>query len=102
MIEQLEKACCGGRCSALHGTCLIGNPRAPHPRRPHFFKWAMQRGRSRFFREDLKRLATNGWGLFGLEAGTPVAGPNEDAAIVRRQLDSAWKNADTKLDLAWL
>jgi len=52
------------------------------------------------FRDDLKRLPRNGWGLFGLEQSLRAQGKNQSADLVCRQLDEAWKRADAKLELA--
>jgi tetratricopeptide (TPR) repeat protein len=53
------------------------------------------------FRDDLKQLPRNGWGLFGLEQSLRAQGKNQQADDVKRQLAAAWSNADVKLDLVW-
>jgi tetratricopeptide (TPR) repeat protein len=53
------------------------------------------------FREDLKHLPRNGWGLLGLETSLRAQNRNEAADVVQRQFKETWKNADTKLDVSW-
>ena len=53
----------------------------------------------RVFRDDLLKHPRNGRSLFGLRAALAKQGKEADAAWVQRELDEAWKNADTKLAL---
>jgi tetratricopeptide (TPR) repeat protein len=52
------------------------------------------------FREDLKRNPRNPRSLFGLQHSLKSQNKNADAAWVESQFQTAWKNADTTLDLA--
>jgi tetratricopeptide (TPR) repeat protein len=54
------------------------------------------------FREDLKRNPRNPRSLFGLMHSLKAQQRDADAAWVEKQFDQAWKNADTKLELAGL
>jgi tetratricopeptide (TPR) repeat protein len=100
MIEQLEKA-----VAAEDALPYMEPAYWPIPARPTLAAALLQMGDAtraeQVFREDLKRWPRNGWSLFGLEQALRSQSRHEDAAIVRRQLDSAWKHADTRLDLAW-
>ncbi|MBC7909127.1 MAG: hypothetical protein H7Y30_01420 [Pyrinomonadaceae bacterium] len=49
------------------------------------------------FRADLQRNARNGRSLFGLMESLKAQGKNDAAQFVRREFESAWKNADTQL-----
>lgn len=53
------------------------------------------------FREDLKRLPRNGWGLFGLEHSLRAQGQSDSAEVVHRQFEQTWKNADIQLQISW-
>ncbi|MEO5803597.1 MAG: hypothetical protein ABIR24_08700 [Verrucomicrobiota bacterium] len=53
------------------------------------------------FREDLKRMPRNGWGLLGLEKSLRAQNRPEAADVVQRQFNETWKNADTELDVNW-
>jgi tetratricopeptide (TPR) repeat protein len=63
----------------------------------------LQRGKTadaeRVFRDDLERNPRNARSLFGLRESLVRQGKTADAAWVKRQLDEAWKNADTTLTL---
>jgi tetratricopeptide (TPR) repeat protein len=100
MIEQLEKA-----VAAEEALPYMEPAYWTIPTRPALGAALLQAGDAtraeQIFREDLKRWPRNGWSLFGLEQALRSQGKQEGADIVRRQLDSAWKHADTKLDLAW-
>jgi len=100
MIEQLEKA-----VAAEDALPYMEPAYWPIPARPTLAAALLQAGDAtraeQVFREDLRRWPRNGWSLFGLEQALRSQNRHEDAAIVRRQLDSAWGHADTKLDLAW-
>jgi tetratricopeptide (TPR) repeat protein len=54
------------------------------------------------FREDLQRNPRNPRSLFGLMHSLKAQQKATDAAFVESQFNSAWKNADTSLDLATL
>lgn len=56
----------------------------------------------RVFREDLTRNPRNARSLFGLRASLAAQGKDADAALVEREFDAAWKNADTALTLEGL
>ena len=100
MIEQLEKA-----VAAADAIPYMEPAYWPIPVRPTLAAALLQSGDAaaaeKIFREDLQRWPRNGWSLFGLEQALRSQGKNEAADIVHRQLETAWKNADTKLDLAW-
>jgi TolA-binding protein len=53
------------------------------------------------FRADLKEFPRNGWPLFGLEQSLRAQGKEAEAKRVAREFKSAWKHADTSLQLAW-
>ena len=53
------------------------------------------------FREDLRRWPRNGWGLLGLSQALRDQGKQENATLVQREFDAAWKNADVRLKLEW-
>jgi len=53
------------------------------------------------FRDDLKHLPENGWGLFGLEQSLRAQGKSTEADAVLKQYRKAWRYADVKLDLSW-
>jgi tetratricopeptide (TPR) repeat protein len=53
----------------------------------------------RVFRDDLVKHPRNARALFGLRAALVKQGKEADAAWVQRELDDAWKNADTTLAL---
>jgi tetratricopeptide (TPR) repeat protein len=49
------------------------------------------------FREDLRRNRRNGRSLFGLAESLKAQGKQREAALVQREFERAWKNADTQL-----
>jgi tetratricopeptide (TPR) repeat protein len=49
------------------------------------------------YREDLERNPANGWALLGLADALAAQGKTADAAAVRKQFDTAWASADTKI-----
>jgi hypothetical protein len=51
----------------------------------------------RVFREDLRRNRRNGRSLFGLAESLKAQGKLYESQLVRREFESAWKDADTKL-----
>jgi tetratricopeptide (TPR) repeat protein len=51
----------------------------------------------RTFREDLNKNPRNPRSLFGLQAALARQGKDADAAMVQREFEAAWNNADTKL-----
>ncbi len=53
----------------------------------------------RVFRDDLEKHPRNGRSLFGLQIALAKQGREPEAALVRREFEAAWKNADTKLTL---
>jgi tetratricopeptide (TPR) repeat protein len=67
------------------GAALLASGRAPDA--------------ERIFREDLEKHPRNARSLFGLHAALAKQGRETDAALVHREFEQAWKNADTKLTL---
>ncbi|HUG10556.1 MAG TPA: hypothetical protein VMM36_06060 [Opitutaceae bacterium] len=59
------------------------------------------KGAEAAFRGDLKVFPRNSWGLLGLSESLKAQGREGDAASVQREFATAWKHADTKLDLGW-
>jgi hypothetical protein len=55
----------------------------------------------KIFREDLKDMPRNGWGLLGLEMSLRAQNRSDAADVVHRQFAETWKNADTALDVSW-
>jgi tetratricopeptide (TPR) repeat protein len=53
------------------------------------------------FRDDLKHLPENGWGLFGLEQSLRAQNKSAEADEVRKRFRAAWRHADVTLDLGW-
>jgi tetratricopeptide (TPR) repeat protein len=51
------------------------------------------------FRADLSKNRRNGRSLFGLAESLRAQGRTYEAALVRREFESAWKNADTRLSV---
>ena len=49
------------------------------------------------FRDDLQRNRRNGRSLFGLMESLKAQKKDYAAAMVQREFENAWKNADTKL-----
>jgi hypothetical protein len=56
-------------------------------------------GAEQVFRADLERNKRNGRSLFGLMESLKAQKKDYAAALVRREFDAAWKNADTTLKL---
>ena len=52
------------------------------------------------FREDLRRNRRNGRSLFGLAESLKAQGKTREAELVGRELERAWKSADTRLTIA--
>jgi tetratricopeptide (TPR) repeat protein len=77
----------------------------PFPGRPALGAALLQAGDAvraeQIFREDLKRLPRNAWGLLGLEQSLRRQGKTQSADLVARELETAWKGADVKLALEW-
>lgn len=100
MIEQLEKA-----VAAEDAIPYMEPSYWPIPVRPALAAALLQAGDAakaeQVFRDDLKRWPRNGWSLFGLEQSLLAQGKNQAADLVRGQFETAWKRADTKLDLTW-
>lgn len=51
------------------------------------------------FRAELHERPRSGWALFGLAEALDAQGDSENAALVRRQHERAWAQADTSLSL---
>lgn len=49
------------------------------------------------FREDLRRLPGNGWGLYGLTRSLQAQKKKTEAAAVEQRFDAVWKNADIQI-----
>ena len=49
------------------------------------------------YREDLKRLPMNGWSLFGLSEALTMEHKAPEAAQVRQEFETIWKNADLQI-----
>jgi tetratricopeptide (TPR) repeat protein len=100
MIKHLERA-----VSAEDAIPYMEPAYWPLPTRPALGAALLQTGdyvrAEQVFRDDLKRLPRNAWGLFGLEQSLRRQGLTESADLVRREFNDAWKRADTKLDLSW-
>lgn len=52
------------------------------------------------FRKEIEKSPKNGRGLFGLAAALDKQGKSSSAALVRKEFEAAWKDADTKLSQA--
>ncbi len=50
------------------------------------------------FREDLLKNRENGWSLWGLYLSLKNQGKAEEATIVRKRFNNAWKNADVDIE----
>jgi len=100
MVEQLEKA-----VAAQDAIPYMEPAFWPIPVRPALGAALLEAGNAtraeQVFRDDLKNLPRNGWGLFGLEQSLRAQGKNQQADDVKRQLAAAWSNADVNLQLAW-
>jgi tetratricopeptide (TPR) repeat protein len=100
MLEQLEKA-----VAAEDAMPYMEPAFWPIPVRPALGAALLDSGNpakaEAVFRVDLKRWPRNPWGLLGLEASLRAQGKTDSASLVQRQFDTAWKNADTKLQLEW-
>lgn len=77
-----------------------------HPVREQLAGFLLRRGNynaaERTFRSDLEKNPGSGRSLFGLIESLKPQKKNRAAAVVQRQFEKAWKNADTKLSLATL
>jgi tetratricopeptide (TPR) repeat protein len=49
------------------------------------------------FREDLAKLPSNGWGLYGLHRAVQLQERREEAAAAEKQFDAVWSKADVKI-----
>jgi len=49
------------------------------------------------FREDLRRLPGNGWGLYGLTRSLQAQKKKTEAAAVEQRFDAVWQNADIQI-----
>jgi tetratricopeptide (TPR) repeat protein len=47
--------------------------------------------------EDLRKNPGNGWSLFGLTRALKAQGKNDEAALVEKRFERAWKEADFRL-----
>jgi tetratricopeptide (TPR) repeat protein len=47
--------------------------------------------------EDLRKNPGNGWSLFGLTQALRAQGKNDEAALVQKRFERAWKEADFRL-----
>jgi tetratricopeptide (TPR) repeat protein len=47
--------------------------------------------------EDLRKNPGNGWSLFGLTQALKAQGKNDEAALVQKRFEKAWKEADFRL-----
>jgi len=56
-------------------------------------------GAEAVFRADLQRNRRNGRSLFGLMQSLQAQKKDYAAALVQREFENAWKNADTTLKL---
>ena len=54
------------------------------------------------FREDLRRLPENGWGLFGLERALRLQKKDAEADAVKKRFEAVWSKADMKIRSACL
>lgn len=50
------------------------------------------------YRKDLEWSQQNGWASFGLGQALRAQGKNQEAAIIERQFESLWRNADVTLE----
>lgn len=50
------------------------------------------------YRKDLEWNQQNGWATFGLYQALEAQGRDHEAAIVKRQFESMWRNADVELE----
>jgi tetratricopeptide (TPR) repeat protein len=80
-------------------------PYWPFPTRPALGAAYLQSGdgarAEQTFRDDLKKLPRNGWGLFGLEQSLRQQNKAAAAESVQREFKQAWKNSDVPLQIAW-
>ena len=49
------------------------------------------------FREDLRRLPDNGWGLYGLHRALQMQKRAAESAAAERRFDAIWRDADLKI-----
>ena len=52
----------------------------------------------KIFKEDLDILRQNGWSLIGLYKSLMAQGKNKEAEIIKKEFNSAWKDADIVID----
>jgi tetratricopeptide (TPR) repeat protein len=52
----------------------------------------------KIYREDLDILRQNGWSLMGLYKSLLAQGKNEEANVIKKEFDNAWKDADIEID----
>ena len=49
------------------------------------------------FREDLRRLPDNGWGLYGLHRALQMQEKAAESMEAERRFDAIWREADVKI-----
>jgi tetratricopeptide (TPR) repeat protein len=100
MIEHLENA-----VAAEAGIPYMEPSYWPLPIRPALGAALLQTGDAAkaeaVFREDLKHWPRNGWSLFGLEQALRRQDKTQNADLVAREFEAAWRRADVKLALEW-
>jgi tetratricopeptide (TPR) repeat protein len=52
----------------------------------------------KIYKEDLDILRQNGWSLKGLYKSLMAQGKNKEAEIIKKEFNSAWKDADIEID----
>ena len=52
----------------------------------------------KIYKEDLDILRQNGWSLKGLYKSLIAQGKNKEAEIIKKEFNSAWKDADIEID----
>jgi len=50
------------------------------------------------FKEDLSILRQNGWSLIGLYKSLKAQGKNKEAKVIKKEFNTAWKDADIEID----
>jgi tetratricopeptide (TPR) repeat protein len=76
-------------------------PDWPAPVRQHLGAVLLEAGRAdeaeAVYWEDLKKNAENGWSLFGLLQALKAQGKKDDAALIERRFQKAWKDSEVTL-----
>jgi tetratricopeptide (TPR) repeat protein len=52
----------------------------------------------KIFKEDLDILRQNGWSLIGLYKSLKAQGKNKEAKFIKKEFNTAWKDADIEID----